>query len=113
MRNRWVKGVSRLSWKWRKRSAVKLTERTHAYLLRIFEVKMNAFNIAGVVFVLSLLFMVLVSRWTGAPDPAKIASVMWRRSTLDLPREILAAGYPVYRWVSIWWVITIGIFVGL
>ncbi len=83
------------------------------YLLRIFEVEMNTFNIAGVVFVLSLLFMVLVSRWTEAPDPAKIASVMWRRSTLDLPRDILAAGYPVYRWVSIWWVITIAIFVGL
>ena len=47
-------------------------------LARIFEVEMNAFNIAGVVFVLSLLFMVLVSRWTEAADPTKIAGVLWK-----------------------------------
>ena len=83
------------------------------YLLRFFEVKMNTFNIAGFVFILSILFMMLVSRWTEAPDPTKIASVLWKRSTLELPSNIVAAGYPIHRWVSIWWVITISVFVGL
>ena len=74
---------------------------------------MNTFNIAGLVFILSILFIMLVSRWTEAPDPTKIANVLWKRSTLELPSDIVAMGYPIHRWVSIWWVITISIFVGL
>jgi SSS family solute:Na+ symporter len=81
------------------------------YFLRIFEVQMNAFNIAGIVFVLSLVFMVVVSLYTEAPDQEKIAPVLWNPSILHLPKEVLAAGYPVYRYVSLWWVITVGIFV--
>ena len=83
------------------------------YLLRFFEVNMNAFNIAGLVFVFSILFMILVSKWTEAPDPSKIASVLWKRSTLNIPENLFSSGYPVYRWISIWWVITISIFIAL
>ena len=83
------------------------------YLLRFFEVGANTFNIAGVVFVFSVLFMLLVSQWTEAPDPTKIVSTLWKRSTLNLPENIVAAGYPIYRWVSMWWVITVAVFVGL
>jgi len=81
------------------------------YLLRLFEVGMNAFNIAGFVFVGSLAFMVVLSLYTMPPERAAIERVLWTRAALNLPRDFVAAGYPVYKRVSLWWVLTISIFV--
>ena len=81
------------------------------YVLRLLEVQMNAFNLAGFVYLGSLAFMAVVSFYTMPPDRAKIQRVLWTRATLNLPRAVLAAGYPVYERVSVWWALTVSVFV--
>lgn len=81
------------------------------YLLRIFDVQMNVFNIAGIVFVFSFAFMVAISLVTKEPVRERIEGVLWKPALVHLPKQVLEAGYPIYRQVSLWWVITVGIFV--
>ena len=75
--------------------------------------EMNAFNIAGLVYIGSLAFMAAISLATPAPDPRAVERVLWTRAVLRLPRALVAAGYPLHRRVSLWWALTVGVFVAL
>ena len=83
------------------------------YWLRLEGVEMNAFNIAGIVYVASLACMVVLSLLTQAPDPQSVDRVIWSRAVLRLPLALLAGGYPAHRRVSVWWALTVGMFVVL
>lgn len=83
------------------------------YWLRLSGVEMNAFNIAGIVYVASLLCMVALSLATPPPKREMVERVLWTRAVLRLPRTLLAAGYPVHRRVSLWWALTVAMFIGL
>ena len=83
------------------------------YWLRLSGIEMNAFNIAGIVYVAALACMVLLSLATPAPDPRSTERVLWTREVMRLPLAIVSAGYPLYRRVSLWWALTVGMFVVL
>lgn len=83
------------------------------YWLRLTGVEANAFNIAGIVYLGSIAWMVLLSLRTAPPDQEAVERVLWSRAVLRLPLAILARGYPVHRRVSLWWAITVGVFVAL
>ncbi len=83
------------------------------YWLRLTGVEMNAFNIAGIVYVGSLAFMVVVSLLTSPPDARSVERVIWSRAVLRLPARIVRAGYPPWQHVSLWWALTVGMFVAL
>ena len=74
---------------------------------------MNAFNIAGIVYLGSLACMALLSLVTTPPERQSVDPVIWTRAVMRLPRAIVAAGYPVHRRVSLWWALTVGVFVVL
>ena len=83
------------------------------YWLRIAGIGMNAFNIAGIVYVLSLACMAAVSLRTAPPDPESVDRVIWTRAVARLPRAIVESGYPLWRRVSLWWALTVAMFVAL
>lgn len=83
------------------------------YWLRMAGVEMNAFNIAGIVYVASITCMVLLSLATPPPNPESVDRVIWSRAVMRLPRAIVASGYPIYRRVGLWWALTVGMFVAL
>ena len=81
------------------------------YWLRMTGVETNAFNIAGIVYLGSLGCMALLSLVTTPPRKQSVDPVIWTRAVMRLPRAIVAAGYPVHRRVSLWWALTVGVFV--
>lgn len=83
------------------------------YWLRATGVDMNAFNIAGIVYVVSLALMAVLSWASPMPNRAAVERVVWTRAVLRLPQAILAGGYPIHRRVSLWWALTVGVFVVL
>ena len=83
------------------------------YWLRLTGVEMNAFNIAGIVYLGSLACMVLLSLVTPPPERRSVDRVIWTRAVMRLPRAIVSAGYPVHRRVSLWWALTVTVFVVL
>jgi len=80
------------------------------YLLQIAERSLgrqiNEFNLAGIVFIISLIFMAVVSLLTKPPRPQQVEGLVWQPSMVKLPKEELAAGYPWYKnlwlWCFIW-----------
>ena len=80
------------------------------YWLRLTGVEMNAFNIAGIVYVVSLACMVGLSLITRAPEPQSVERVAWSREILRLPLRLVAAGYPLRRRISLWWGLTVAMF---
>lgn len=83
------------------------------YWLRLSGVEMNAFNIAGIVYLASIACMVAISLATPPPDREAVERVIWTRAVLALPWAITAAGYALHRRVSLWWALTVAVFVAL
>ena len=83
------------------------------YWLRMAGVEMHAFNIAGIVYIASLACMALLSLKTRPPEPQSVERVIWSRAVLRLPSALVASGYPIHRRVSLWWALTVGLFVTL
>ncbi|MCY4534301.1 MAG: hypothetical protein OXB91_02980, partial [Bryobacterales bacterium] len=83
------------------------------YWLRMAGVEMHAFNIAGIVYIASLACMALLSLKTQPPEPQSVERVIWSRAVLRLPSALVASGYPIHRRVSLWWALTVGLFVTL
>ena len=42
-----------------------------------------------------------------------VERVIWSRAVLRLPARIVRAGYPPWQHVSLWWALTVGMFVAL
>ncbi len=76
--------------------------------------QVNEFNLAGVVFILSLIFCFTVSLLTSPPEPKPIEDLVWKPSMVSLPQEELSHGYPWYRnlwlWCGIWVTIMVVIY---
>ena len=89
------------------------------YALRIGEIKfgwqMNEFNLAGIVFILSLVFAIIVSLFTKKSDRNHVEGLVWVPSMMRLPEGEVAAGYPWYRnlwlWCGIWVAVMTAIYV--
>ena len=83
------------------------------YWLRLSGVEMNAFNIAGIVYVASLACMAALSLVTSPPEREAVQQVIWTRAVLRLPQALLVGGYRFHRRIGLWWALTVAVFVGL
>lgn len=83
------------------------------YWLRLSGVEMNAFNIAGIIYLVSIACMVAISLTTPPPDREAVERVIWTRAVLALPAAVTAVGYSLHRRVSLWWALTVAVFVAL
>lgn len=82
------------------------------YLLRMWNVKMNVYNVAGFVLIGCLLFTVLISLVTRKKEP-RSPEYVWKFSMAKLPAAIFPAGYPWYKKVELWAVLLVVIYVSL
>jgi SSS family solute:Na+ symporter len=89
------------------------------YALRIGEIQygwqMNEFNLAGIIFIFSLAFAVIVSLFTAQSGRDQVEGLVWVPSLVRLPEEELAAGYPWYAnlwlWSGIWVAVMTAIYI--
>jgi len=73
------------------------------------------FNLAGVVFILSLIFGIILSLFTEQPEKHQVDGLVWHLSMTRLPEEEIAAGYPWYKnlwlWCALWVTVMLAIYV--
>ena len=89
------------------------------YALRIGEARynwrVNEFNLAGIVFLVSFGFAVIVSLCTEKPERERVEGLVWEPSMIRLPPEETAAGYPWYKnlwlWSGIWVLVMTAIYI--
>jgi SSS family solute:Na+ symporter len=88
--------------------AIPLIEKT-------YNTSINEFNVAGVIFMIMLVFMFIVSLVTAAPNPVQIEGLVWKPAMMRLPEEELAAGYPWYKnlwlWCFLWVALMVAIYI--
>lgn len=75
------------------------------YLLRIFKVGMNVFNVAGFVLIFTILFIWIVSILTKDKEGESFKEFIWKPSMNKLPDEITKTGYPLYKRIGFWMII--------
>ena len=81
------------------------------YLLRTLKVGINPFNMAGLVLIFSIIYMVVITLLSSSPKEEKIKDFLWNWSMRKLPEEEVVKGYPLYKHLIIWWSIVVGIFI--
>ncbi len=83
------------------------------YALQVAETKygwqVNEFNLAGIVFLIMLLFTFTVSLFTQPPEKDKVEGLVWKPSLTVLPAEEISEGYPWYRNLWMWSAIWVGV----
>ena len=67
----------------------------------------NIFNLSAIIFVFSLCFIAIISRFTQAPDAAEISSTLWNPKMLRPTEEELKRGYPWWKRVGFWFMIVV------
>ena len=75
------------------------------YLLRIFNVGMNVFNVAGFVLIFTILFILIASLMTRKEKEETSEEFIWKSSMRFLPQDIIKKGYPLYKRIGFWIVI--------
>lgn len=82
------------------------------YLLRLWKVQMNVYDVAGFVFVGCLLFTIITSIATRKEYETK-PGYLWSASMAKLPESIFPGGYPWYKSIEMWAVLLVIIYVVL
>ncbi len=65
----------------------------------------NIFNLGGLVFLFSVIFMVVVSLATKPVAPQKLKATIWKQEMLRLPENEKKKGYPWWQWIGFWFTI--------
>lgn len=77
--------------------------------------QVNDFNLAGVIFAFSMVFIAVLSIFTRPAKPEQIEGLVWRPAMMKLPEAELADGYPWYKnlwlWCGIWVAVMVAIYV--
>lgn len=71
----------------------------------------NVFNLGGIVFIISLGFMIVVSLYTRPVEPQRLDATIWKPSMLKIPKEELAHGCPWWKSTGFWFAIVVLCFV--
>jgi len=71
----------------------------------------NIFNLSAIFFVLSLIFIVLVSRITRPATAAQLEGTLWRKEMIHLPSSETAGGYPFWKWIGFWFSLAVLCFI--
>jgi SSS family solute:Na+ symporter len=80
------------------------------FLLRGLDVKMNSFNLAGLLLIPVTGFHVLIAYLGQPPSVAVTQRWTWKPSMLRLPAEELLPRYPLYKRLFLWWVFLVIVF---
>ena len=80
------------------------------YLLRIFNVRMNVFNVAGLVLAFTILFIILLTIF-GRKEGEDRSDFIWNLRMSKLPAEITAKGYRWYKNLVFWSMIMVAVYV--
>ena len=80
------------------------------YLLRIFKVSMNVFNVAGIVFIFTVIFIIITSLLSRTVVSARAEEYHWTFAMRNLPAELVKKGYPWYKRVLFWVIVMSAIY---
>lgn len=83
------------------------------FLLRGLDIKMNSFNMAGLLLVPVMGFHVLMAYLGPRPAAEAIKQWTWKPSMSRLPARELPCKYPVYKRLFLWWLLLVIIFASL
>ena len=67
----------------------------------------NIFNLSAFIFILSLVFIYVVSRNTAPPDESEIRTTLWSPEMLRPSPEELAQGYPWWKRIGLWFTLVV------
>lgn len=83
------------------------------YVLRITEVSMNVYHVAGFVLVFTILFCWMISLITQEKGELAEArnELVWTPSMSRLPPQLFPSGYPWYKRVSVWAIAMVALYV--
>jgi SSS family solute:Na+ symporter len=70
----------------------------------------NIFNLSGIIFLISLVFIVVVSSFTIPPQAENLKNKLWHPALTRLPEEEIQKGYPWWKRISLWFTLVILIF---
>ena len=62
----------------------------------------NIFNLSAIIFVVSTVVIILISKRTSAPVSEKIEATIWKPEMLRLPVEETQNGYPIWKQIGFW-----------
>ena len=71
----------------------------------------NIFNLGGVVFIISFVFMIVVSLYTRPVEAERLTATIWKPRMLKLPEEELKRGYPWWKSIGFWFALVVLCFV--
>jgi len=80
------------------------------YLLRIFNVEMNVFNVAGIVFIIIVLFIILFTLLWKKEEPER-TDFIWNLKMSSLPSEATAKGYKWYKNLVFWSIVMVAVYI--
>ncbi len=80
------------------------------YLLRIFKVQMNVFNVAGIVLIITVLFIVLFTL-IRKQKKTESTDLIWNLKMSKLPAEMTVKGYHWYKNLVLWSILMVVIYI--
>jgi hypothetical protein len=60
---------------------------------------------SAVIFLLSLVTIVVISRFTKPVDIEQIGNTLWHPEMMKLPESEIKDGYPWWKWIGFWFTI--------
>ncbi len=73
--------------------------------------EVNVFNLGGIVFIISLVFMIVVSLYTRPVEAERLSATIWKPQMLKLPEAELKRRYPWWKRIGFWFAVVVGCFV--
>jgi len=83
------------------------------FVFRILKIDVNDFNMAGLLLIPVVIFHVVLTYLTPAPDREKIDHWLWKPSMLWPLISAPQARYRWYRRLSLWWAILFVVYLAL
>ena len=72
------------------------------YLLRILNIQMNVFNVAGIVLIAMILLFILLCMFTSRKRPTEEHTLTWNYSMIKLPAQLSGFNKPWHRNLLFW-----------
>jgi SSS family solute:Na+ symporter len=79
------------------------------YLLRIFKVQMNVFNIAGIVLIITIAFIIIFTLLKNKRG-TKESDIIWNPRMSRLPQDTRGLNSPWYRNLTFWSIVMIAVY---
>jgi SSS family solute:Na+ symporter len=81
------------------------------YLLRILNIQMNVFNIAGLFLIGFIIVFIITALLTKSSESEEASTMIWRPSMMKLPRELVTINRIWYRNLFFWGSVMVALYV--